>query len=92
MAFPCPAADSLAPMDYFLSFDVSLIIPKNIIKAYGETTTHFIFDHIITQFGISKDLVTDHGRHFQNNMMAELCLNLGYKQEHSSSYYPQANG
>ena len=32
MAFPCPATDSLAPMEYFLSFDVSLIIPKNIRK------------------------------------------------------------
>ena len=32
MAFLYPAADSLAPMDHFLSFDVSLIIPKNIIK------------------------------------------------------------
>ena len=32
MAFPCPAADSLAPMDHFLSFDVSLTIPKNIRK------------------------------------------------------------
>ena len=32
MAFPCPAADSLAPMDHFLSFDVSLIIPKNTWK------------------------------------------------------------
>ena len=32
MAFPYPATDSLAPMEYFLSFDVSLIIPKNIRK------------------------------------------------------------
>ena len=32
MAFPCPAVDSLAPMDHFLSFDVSMIIPKNIRK------------------------------------------------------------
>ena len=32
MAFPYPAANSLAPMDHFLSFDVSLIIPKNTWK------------------------------------------------------------
>ena len=32
MAFPCPATDSLDPMDYLLSFDVSLIIPKTIWK------------------------------------------------------------
>ena len=44
MAFPCPAADSLAPMDNFLSFDVSLIIPKNIRKliyvAFSPITAH----------------------------------------------------
>ena len=28
MAFPCPAADSLPPLDHFISFDVTLIIPK----------------------------------------------------------------
>ena len=44
MAFPCPTADSLAPMDHFLSFDVSLIIPKNIRKmiyvAFSPITTY----------------------------------------------------
>ena len=44
MAFPCPATDSLAPMDHFLSFDVSLIIPKNIRKviyaAFSSITTY----------------------------------------------------
>ena len=29
MAFPCPFADSLDPLDHFLSFDVSQTIPKN---------------------------------------------------------------
>ena len=32
MAFPCPAADSLDPMDHILSFDVSLTIPKTMLK------------------------------------------------------------
>ena len=32
MAFPCPATDSLFPMDHLLPFDVSLTIPKNIRK------------------------------------------------------------
>ena len=63
-----------------------------IVKSDGETTAHFIFNQIITRFGILKELVTDHGRHFQNQMMEELALKLGYKQEHSSSFYPQANG
>ena len=62
------------------------------IKYDSETTTHFVFNQIITRFGIPKELVTDHGRHFQNKMMGELASKLGYKQEHSSSYYPQENG
>ena len=61
-------------------------------KSDGETTTFFVFNQIITRFGIAKVIVTDHGSHFQNNMMMELTTMLGFRQEHSSSYYPQANG
>ena len=62
------------------------------IKFDGETAVHFIFNQIITRFGISRELVTNHGRNFQKKIMEELSSKLGYKQEHSSSYYPQANG
>ena len=63
-----------------------------IVKSNGETAAHFIFNQIITQFEILKELVIDHGSHFQNCMMEEFASKLGYKQEHSSSYYPQVNG
>ena len=62
------------------------------VKFDGETTVHFVFNQIITRFDIPKELVIDHGRHFQNKMMKYLASKLGYKQEHSSSYYPQVNG
>ena len=62
------------------------------IKSNDETAAHFIFNQIITRFRISKEIVTDHGRHFQNKMMEELASKLGYKQEHSSFYFPQVNG
>jgi hypothetical protein len=58
----------------------------------GETTNLFIFNQIVARFGILKDIVTDHGSHFQNKMMSELKLNLGLRKEHSSPYYPQVNG
>ena len=61
-------------------------------KADGETTAFFVFNQIIAQFGIPKVIVTDHGSHFQNNMMTELTTMLEFRQEHSSPYYPQANG
>ena len=49
------------------------------IKSNGETNAHFALNQIISQFDILKDLVTDHGRHFQNRMMEELASKLGYK-------------
>ena len=62
------------------------------IKSDDETVMHFVFNQIITRFGIPNELVIDHGRHFQNQMMEELASKLGYKQVRSSSYYPQLNG
>ena len=62
------------------------------VKSDGEIAAHFVFNQIITWFRILKELVTDHGSHFQNCMMEELASKLGYKKENSSSYYPQANG
>ena len=61
-------------------------------KEDGETTSFFIFNQIIARFGIPKVIFTDHGSHFQNSMMTELTTMLGFRQEHASSFYPQANG
>jgi transposase InsO family protein len=61
-------------------------------KDDGETITLFLFNQIIARFGVLRDIVTDHGSHFQNQMMTELTSKLGFQQEHSSPYYPQANG
>jgi hypothetical protein len=58
----------------------------------GETTTLFIFNQIIARFNILKEIVTDHGCHFQNKMMFELTSKFGLRQEHSSPNYPQENG
>ena len=61
-------------------------------KADGETTAFFVFNQIIARFGIPKEIVIEHCSHFQNSMMTELTTMLGFKQEHSSSFYPQVNG
>ena len=49
-------------------------------KADSETAYFFNFNQIIACFGIPKDIVTDHGSHFQNNMMTELATMQGFKQ------------
>ena len=49
-------------------------------KDDGETTTLFLFNQIIAQFGVPREVVTDHGSHFQNQMMNELASKLGYRK------------
>ena len=75
-------------MDYFTKWAEAM--PT--FKDDGETTTFFLFNQIIARFGIPKVIVTDHGSHFQNSMMTELTTMIIFRQEHSSLFYPQANG
>jgi hypothetical protein len=62
------------------------------IKSDGKTVAFFMFNQIIARFRIPSEIVTDHGSHFQNEMMKELASKLGFKHGHSSPYYPQENG
>ena len=65
----------IVAVDYFTKWAEA--IPTS--KSDDETAMHFVFNQIITWFGILKELVADHGRHFQNRMMEELASKLGYK-------------
>ena len=78
----------IVTVDYFTKW----VEAMPTFKTHGETIAFFMFNQIIVWFGIPKVIVTNHGNHFQNSMMTELTTMLGFRQEHSSSYYPQANG
>jgi hypothetical protein len=55
------------------------------VKSNGKTATFFVFNQIIARFGFPSEIVTDHGRNFQNEMMIELLSKMGFN-------YPQENG
>jgi len=56
------------------------------------TATHFFFNHVISHFGIPKQLISDHRKHFEYEIFKELSSLLGFRDEFTSPYYPQANG
>jgi hypothetical protein len=78
----------IVAVDYFTKWAEAM--PT--VKSIGKTATFFVFNQIIAQFGILSEIVTDHGNHFQNEMMIELASKMGFKHDHSSPYYPQVNG
>jgi hypothetical protein len=78
----------IVAVDYFTKWVEAMPTYNNT----GKTATLFIFNHIITRFGVPQAIVTDHGTHFRNYMMSELTAKLGLRHENSTPYYPQANG
>ena len=44
-----------------------------------ETVAHFFFNHVISRFGVPKQLVSDHGAHFQDIVWAELSTMLKFE-------------
>eukprot|EP00253_Pinus_taeda_P029481 PITA_29481 len=61
-------------------------------SADRKTTVIFVFNPIISRFGVPQAIITDHGSHFQNIMMTELTDQLGLRHDSSTPYYPQENG
>jgi transposase InsO family protein len=78
----------IVAVDYFTKW----VEAMPTFKDDGETTTLFLFNKIIARFNVLKEIVTDHENQFLNKMMSELTSKLGLRQEHSSPYYPKANG
>jgi hypothetical protein len=78
----------IVAIDYFTKWVEAMPTFSN----HGEIATLFISNQIVARFGISEEIVTNHGSHFQNKMMIELTSKIGFKQEHSPPYYLQVNG
>jgi hypothetical protein len=75
----------IVAVDYFTKW----VKAMPMFKDDGETTTLFLFNQIIARFDVPREIVTDHGSHFQNKMMTELTSNIGLQKEHSSPTTPK---
>lgn len=60
-------------------------------EADGKTATQFLYNYVIARFGVPQAIITNHGSHFQNHMIAELITQLSLRHDNSTPYYPQAN-
>jgi hypothetical protein len=53
---------------------------------------NFIYNQIITRYGIPMSIQSDNGPHFSNQIIENLVRLLTIKHRFSTPYYPQANG
>ncbi|KAE9522208.1 hypothetical protein AGLY_017390 [Aphis glycines] len=71
--------------------NTKFIFTKAVESATAESTINFIIQ-IISQWGCFRQFSSDRGTHFKNQMVNEVCENLGIKQILSTSYSPQTQG
>jgi transposase InsO family protein len=58
----------------------------------AETTTHFLFEKVITRFGCPRILMSDQGTHFINNNIKVMTKEFEVYHQKSTPYHPQENG
>ncbi|KAE9538920.1 hypothetical protein AGLY_005502 [Aphis glycines] len=71
--------------------NTKFIFTKAVESATAQSTINFIIQ-IISQWGCFRQFSSDRGTHFKNQMVNEVCENLGIKQILSTSYSPQTQG
>ena len=65
----------IVAVDYFTKWAEAM----HTFDCKAETAAPFFFNHVITQFGVPKQLVFDHGSHFQDIIWDELSTMLKFE-------------
>ena len=79
-----------------------IVIPTEYLTKWAEakavktnTAAHaaaFMYENIITRFGVPKILVSDRGTHFLNNLILEMTQRFKINHRKTTPYHPQTNG
>jgi hypothetical protein len=62
------------------------------IDTTAATAAGFLYEDILSRHGAPKELLSDRGRTFLNQTLAELCKRWQVRQAFASAYHPQTNG
>src|ERR1043165_479849 len=78
----------IVAMDYFTKWPEA----KPVKNIRAETVAKFIFEEIICRHGVPKEILSDRGTSFVNQVIDKLCENYQTKHRLTSPYRPQTNG
>lgn len=74
--------------DHFTRYVIAIALPS----CTAEMTARTIFNEYFCKFGIPSVILSDQGTHFQNQLMANIQMLIGYTHIYSTAYHPQTNG
>nr|XP_043627928.1 uncharacterized protein LOC122599476 [Erigeron canadensis] len=75
-------------IDYFTKW----VEAKPLATISGKHMEKFVWEHIITRFGIPETIISDNGKQFCERKFKSFCENLEIHQSFTSVAHPQANG
>ena len=75
-------------IDYFTKYPEAKAIPEATAKEVSE----FIYEDIICRHGCPQKILSDRGRHFNNQVIENLTKKFNIKHHFSTPYHPQTNG
>ncbi|XP_073120164.1 uncharacterized protein [Henckelia pumila] len=78
----------LVAVDYFSKW----VEAKPLEKITEGEVMKFLWKNIVCRFGLPRKLVSDNGRQFQGQKLADWCAEMGIKKAFTSMAYPQSNG
>jgi transposase InsO family protein len=78
----------LTAIDVFSRFLVAVPLRSKT----AETVADILYREVFCRFGTARQLVTDQGREFDNELLSCLCNLFGIKKMRTSAYHPSANG
>ena len=74
--------------DYLTKWPEARALPN----AKASSVVPFFYEDIICRHGCPKELLTDRGTHFVNEILDSLCNKMGIKHKLMTAYHPQTNG
>ncbi|XP_016192121.1 uncharacterized protein LOC107633001 [Arachis ipaensis] len=78
----------LVSIDYFLKW----IEAQSLARITAEKVRSFIWKNIICRFGIPREIISDNGRQFTDNILASFLKNFNIQHHFSSVEHPQTTG
>ncbi|GJT61084.1 reverse transcriptase domain-containing protein [Tanacetum coccineum] len=78
----------IVAIDYFTKW----IKAKPVATITGSQIKKFVWDNIVCRFGLLREIISDHGKQFQDNPFKDWCEKLCIRQHFASVKHPQTNG
>ena len=78
----------LVVMDHLTCYAQAYVTKSPMVQ----TTTKTLWDNFIVHYGLQEKFLSDQGRNFESEIIADLCKLTGTKKLRTSSYHPQTNG